>query len=361
MGAAVQKAITERLYSEVLARIDVGVLVLDQVNRIIYFRNRRAGKILDFIKASCEYDELSLMMMGELEQVKERGVTSSTQATVNCDHRSFSYRIHKIKDNAQYLLVVLQDVTDQSRLEAIDEASEMMNNISYVFSGIRHEIGNPLNSMKMALTVLKNNLAKFSKDEISVYLQRMTDDAAKMEVLLKSFKNFNMFEKPNTVCVDLVSFFDSLTLLLGADVRKKKISISMDILPEARWVLVDTRAMQHVAMNILANAIDALTGVDNPNLKIRGEAVGDKVFLSIIDNGCGMSPDLALNAFKPFYTTKPHGTGLGLVISKKMLSQMNCGIKLQSEQGVGTTITLSMPKCNPGERGENEAAVAYHQ
>lgn len=361
MTTVAQGAIKERLYSEVLAHIDVGIMILDQLNREIYFRNRRAGKILDFLKTSCEYDELSLMMMGELEQIKEKGVTSSNKAIVNCDRRAFSYKIHKIRDNKQYLLVVLQDITDQSRLEAIDEASEMMNNISYVFSGIRHEIGNPLNSMKMALTVLKNNLAKFSKDEISVYLQRMFDDAAKMEVLLKSFKNFNMFEKPNTVCVDLVSFFDSLTLLLGADVRKKRISISIDILPEARWVLVDTRAMQHVAMNILANAIDALTGVANPTLKIRGEAVGEKVFLSIIDNGCGMSPELTQDAFKPFYTTKAHGTGLGLVISKKMLGQMNCGIKLQSEEGVGTSVTLSMPKCDPGERGENEAMAAYHQ
>lgn len=356
-----QGAIKERLYSEVLAHIDVGILILDQLNGEIHFRNRQAAKILDFIKASCDYDELSLMMMGELEQIKEKGVTSSNQAIVNCDRRAFSYRIHRIKGNNQYLLVVLQDVTDQSRLEAIDEASEMMNNISYVFSGIRHEIGNPLNSIKMALTVLKNNLAKFSKEEISVYLQRMFDDAAKMEVLLKSFKNFNMFEKPNTVCVDLISFYDSLTLLLGADVRKKRISISMDILPEARWVLVDTRAMQHVAMNILANAIDALTGVANPTLKIRGEAVGEKVFLSIIDNGCGMSPELVQDAFKPFYTTKPHGTGLGLVISKKMLGQMGCGIKLQSEEGIGTTVTLSMPKCDPGERGVNEAMAAYHQ
>jgi C4-dicarboxylate-specific signal transduction histidine kinase len=301
------------------------------------------------------------MMMGELEQIKVRGVTSSTQTMVNCDHRSFSYRIHKVEDNQQYLVVILQDVTDQSRLEAIDEASEMMNNISYVFSGIRHEIGNPLNSMKMALTVLKNNLAKFSKDEISVYMQRMFDDVAKMEALLKSFKNFNMFEKPNTVCVDLESFFESLTLLLGSDVRKKKISISTDILPEARWVLVDTRALQHVAMNILANAIDALTGIDRPTLKIRGEAVGDTVFLSIIDNGCGMSADLVQNVFKPFFTTKPHGTGLGLVISKKMLGQMNCSINLQSEEGGGTTITLGMPKGHPGERGGKEALAAYHQ
>jgi C4-dicarboxylate-specific signal transduction histidine kinase len=133
------------------------------------------------------------------------------------------------------------------------------------------------------------------------------------------------------------------------------------VLPEARYVTVDTRALQHVAMNLLANALDALEGIDNPSLKIRGEAIGERVFLSLIDNGCGMPAELVENAFKPFFTTKPHGTGLGLVISKKMLAQMNCDIKLQSMQGMGTTMTLGMPKSKSAGAVTTEAESVYHQ
>lgn len=351
----------EKIFSDILGKVETGVIVLDQMNRRISFRNRQADKIWEFIRATFDYEELSAMMFNELGQIKNDNVSCSDRSRINCDHRSFSYRVCHIEGTAQYVAVIIDDVTDQNRLEAIDEASEMMNNISNVFSGIRHEIGNPLNSMKMALTVLKMNLEKFSKEEIKVYMDRMTDDAAKMESLLKSFKNFNMFEKPNTVRVDLASFFKSLTQLLGADVKKKKINISIDILPEGRWVTVDTRALQHVAMNILANALDAVDGVKNPTLKIRGEAVGKKVFLSIIDNGCGMPDELIENAFKPFFTTKLHGTGLGLVISKKMLGQMNCDIKVQSEKGVGTTITLTMPKAKTPQSDKIGSEVVYHQ
>lgn len=351
----------EQLFSEVLAKIETGIIILDQVNQQTYYRNHQADKIWDFIRASYDYEELSAMMFNELDQINGANAVCSIKSTINCDHRSFAYRVCRIEGSTQYVVVIVEDVTDQNRLEAIDEASEMMNNISNVFSGIRHEIGNPLNSMKMALTVLKMNLEKFSKDEIKVYMDRMTDDAAKMEALLKSFKNFNMFEKPNTVRVDLVSFFKSLTQLLGADVRKKNINISIDILPEGRWVTVDTRALQHVAMNILANALDALDGVEKPTLRIRGEAIGERVFMSLIDNGCGMPEELVANVFKPFYTTKPNGTGLGLVISKKMLAQMNCDITLQSEHGKGTTITLSMPKAIPPENDRVGAEPAYHQ
>ena len=351
----------EKLFAEVLGKIETGVIILDQIKRQIYFRNRQADKIWKFIQASYDYEELSAMMVNELDQIKNSDVACSDRSQVNCDHCSFAYWVCRIEGSKRYVAVIISDVTDQSRLEAIDEASEMMNNISNVFSGIRHEIGNPLNSMKMALTVLKMNLEKFSKDEIKVYMDRMIDDVAKMESLLQSFKRFNRFEKPNTERVDLVSFFISLTQLLGADVRKKNIDISIDVLPEARWVTVDTRALQHVAMNILANALDALDCSANPTLKIRGETIGETVFLSIIDNGCGMPADLVENAFKPFFTTKPHGTGLGLVISKKMLAQMNCDIKILSEKGQGTTINLSMPKAKPPADDRVGAESVYHQ
>ena len=354
-------SIKEKIFDDVLNKISTGVIILDQVNREIFFRNRHAEDVWEFIQGASDFEELSAMMFNELNQVKKTDVICSDLSTITCDHRSFAYKICRMNGTNQYVSVIIDDVTDQSRLEAIDEASEMMNNISYLFSGIRHEMGNPLNSIKMALTVLKNNLHKFSKDEVRVYMDRMFDDAAKMEALLKSFKNFNMFEKPNTVRVDLDDFFHSLTKLLGADVKKKKIDISIDVLPEARWVIVDTRALQHVSMNILANALDALDGVEGPKLKIRGEAVGEKVFLSVIDNGCGMPDEMVDNAFKPFYTTKPHGTGLGLVISKKMLSQMSCGIKLQSERGSGTTVTLSMPKADPPEEEKSAGSEAYYQ
>lgn len=351
----------EQLFFNVLGKIDTGVVILDQINRQVYYRNHQANKIWDFIQASFDYEALNTLMITELKQIQSVDVACSDTSTINCDHRSFSYRVCRIDGSEQYVAIIIDDITDQSRLEAIDEASEMMNNFSNVFSGIRHEIGNPLNSMKMALTVLKTNLEKFSKTEIKIYMDRMSDDAAKMEALLKSFKNFNMFEKPHTIRVDLVLFFQSLTRLLGADVKKKNLDISIDVLPEARWVMVDTRALQHVAMNLLANALDALDGVEKPTLKIVGEAVGEKVFLSLIDNGCGMPAELVENAFKPFFTTKPHGTGLGLVISKKMLAQMNCDIKLQSEKGRGTTVTLSMPKAAPPDGDVASGEAVYHQ
>jgi len=346
------------IFIEVLRNIETGIIILDTGGSNVFFINNHAARILEFIKTPADFDSLSLFFANELEDITSGG-KKSAKTVVNCDHRAFGYTLYSMEKEKNLVMVFIQDITDQSRLDAIDEASEMMNNISYLFSGIRHEIGNPINSMKMAMTVLNNGLSRFSEDDIRVYLKRMSDDIARMESLLKSFKNFNMFEKPKTKAVDLADFFNSLTRLIGADVRNKDISISVDILPEARWARVDARALQHVAMNLLANAMDALEGRPVKTLKITGEAVGEVVLLSIADSGCGMSPDLLKDIFKPFYTTKPHGTGLGMVISKKMLAQMNCGIEISSQEGVGTTVTLTLPRCDPPAGVSQDPAVRY--
>jgi C4-dicarboxylate-specific signal transduction histidine kinase len=165
-----------------------------------------------------------------------------------------------------------------------------------------------------------------------------------MEALLKSLKNFSMFETPRTSDIDLAMFFDNLMQLLGADIRAKKVEIRIEIAPDAKRIMVDPRALQHVTMNLFANALDAMAETPEPVLLVRSQSRGNVILLSITDNGCGMSEELSRDAFKPFFTTKPHGTGLGLVISKKMLTQMHCGIELVSEKGLGTTFHLTLPK-----------------
>lgn len=332
------------IFTDVLRDIDTGLIILDTINRDVFFKNKHAVKILEPLKAVHDYNGLCNLLCADLDNLQKPGRTRSRQTIIRYEHRVLGYTVYRLPGDKRYISVFIQDITDRHRLAAIDEATEMMNNIGCLFSGIRHEIGNPLNSIKMALTVLQNNIHKYSPEEIDVYFHRISGEITKMEALLKSFKNFSMFEIPKTSDVDLTMFFDSLMHLLGGDIKSKNIDVQFDLAPDAQRAMVDTRALQHVTMNLFANAIDAMADVPNPQLVVRSRNQGDVIQLIIADNGCGMSDDLVRDAFKPFFTTKPHGTGLGLVISKKMLAQMNCGIDLESVKGKGTTFILTLPK-----------------
>ncbi len=332
------------IFTDVLRNIDTGLIILDTLEKKVFFKNAHAVKILEPLKASHDYEGLAALLCNDLNPLQQPGRTRSRQTVIHYEHRALGYTVYRIPGDQRHISIFIQDITDRHRLAAIDEATEMMNNIGCLFSGIRHEIGNPLNSIKMALTVLQKNIHKYSPEEIDVYFDRISGEICKMETLLKSLKSFSMFETPRISDIDLAMFFDNLMQLLGADIHAKKVEVRLEFAPDAKRIMVDPRALQHVTMNLMANAVDAMAETPNPLLLVQSQSRGNVILLSITDNGCGMSEELKRDVFKPFFTTKPNGTGLGLVISNKMLTQMHCGIELLSEKGVGTTFHLTLPK-----------------
>lgn len=329
-------------FLDILRNIETGVILLDLQEQEIIFFNQYANKVLSYMRVAVTFPAIYKMLQ-DAEDPPDQARGGHIKSKISSRNRVFSSMIYNLAGNSRYLCFFLQDTTDQSRLEAMDEATELMNNIGFVFSGIRHEIGNPINSIKMALTVLQNSFTRFSSDEIETYLQRIYDEVAKMEVLLKSFKHFNMFEKPKTTVVNLLDFIEDFFKLMEADIKGRHIVLDFHLSHEDRWIKVDQRALQHVLMNLIVNALDALSRQDDGHLCLKSHGDGHNVYLTIADNGCGMSTETLANVFKPFYTTKQGGTGLGMAISKKMLSQMNCTIDISSLEGRGTSITLTFP------------------
>jgi PAS domain S-box-containing protein len=246
--------------------------------------------------------------------------------------------------NIRNYVAIKRDITDKLRLESIAEAVNTMNNIGYVFSGIRHEIGNPINSIKMTLGVLKRNFDKYDKADILEYIERALSESARVEYLLKTLRNFNMYETPELQNIDLRSFFDKFSSLVKGDLSLKKgIDFRVSVEQGAEFSYADPRALQQILLNICNNAADALEGRPGPSIEIKVTKLSDMILIRVNDNGAGISMEEQANLFKPFYTTKVNGTGLGLVIVKKMLAGMNGIIEIRSEKNVGTTMDIIIP------------------
>jgi hypothetical protein len=119
------------------------------------------------------------------------------------------YSIYLISET--YLWIYISDITEKMRLSSIAEAVNTMNNFGYIFSGIRHELGNPINSIKTSLTVCKKNLQTYPRD-YQEFIDRSLSDLACVEALLKDLKNFSsMHENPE--CRRLyLSFMDNFAM-----------------------------------------------------------------------------------------------------------------------------------------------------
>ena len=112
-------------------------------------------------------------------------------------------------------------------------------------------------------------------------------------------------------------------------------------------VFSDPGHLQQILINVLMNAIQALSGCENPQLAIFTQSAQSGAAtnsLSIRDNGPGMKRETIEKAFEPFYSLRPGGTGLGLFISHELAMSNRIGMELLSEAGAGTEIRLSFPR-----------------
>lgn len=221
---------------------------------------------------------------------------------------------------------------------------DMMKSLKYIFSGIRHEIGNPINSIKMTVSVLKENIHRFPKEKVIEYIDRVLTETDRVEYLLKSLKNFSTFENLFLTDVDLSDFMKKILAQITPGLKEKGIHFKYHISPEVGKIHTDARALHQVLQNLLENAADALEETKGPVISIDVAAVPGKRRFIITDNGHGIPPARNEEIFKPFFTTRTRRTGLGLSIVQTILTRMNGTIEIHSEIDTGTSIIFHIPE-----------------
>jgi PAS domain S-box-containing protein len=346
---------SEERYRTLIETMNEG-LGMDDENGLLVYANDRLCEMLGY-----SLDEIiGRPVLSFFDEKNQKVLREQVEKRMSGENAS--YRLEWVKKDGQKIITlvsprgifnsagkyrgsfaVITDVTEKLRLESIAQAVNTMDNIGFIFSGVRHEIGNPVNSIKMALSVLKQNLDSYSKETIKEYADRMLSEIVRMEYLLKAMKSFNLFETIEPIDINMTTFLDDFLRLTTGDFAKRGIRIETDI-AKTLWAYIDPRAFQQVLLNVMTNASDALNGRENGRITVRASKLRDMINISVEDNGSGMSEDQVEDLFKPFYTTKEKGTGLGLVISKKMMTKMKGFIEVISEKDKGTIVDLFVPE-----------------
>jgi signal transduction histidine kinase len=330
----------ECVFAEVMQTGNLGIIVIDLAAERTLFVNPAARKILDGSAADGDFEALrSLLEIGDGSRIADGGSLPGTPVALGA--RLLGYTTYRSR---HFVWILLRDITEKTRLEAVAEALELTNNLGYVFSAVRHELGNPINSMKVALGLLSSNAETLPREVMADYFRRMNAEVARIESLLASLKTYALHEKPNTVSVDLGQVVLEFEAMYGDEFRNKGMAFELDFPRDGTGALCDPRAVQHVLLILLSNAADALRDIPEPRIRVRIVPRENYVVLEVADNGRGMTSDELTRVFAPFFTTKSQGTGLGLVIAKKTLSKMNATLHLESTPGRGTTAVVSLPK-----------------
>ena len=342
-----------KLYSVIEQASDATVIV--DRNGMIEYVNQVAERLLGCGRESLSGTSITLakpelaaetLFKEIMPHLRSHSYWRSTYSTKQCGEIcQEELTVSKLVDTDGRLtnyVFIFRDVTETRQLESIAEAINLMENVGYIFSGIRHELGNPINSVKMALTVLKKNYLTWDDEQVHLFISRCLQELGRVEYLLRTLKNFSLHESAEIEEVDIADLLQKFCSLAASDLTGRGAEINIEAAAGLR-VLCDPRALHQVLINLVANAADALAETSDGRINIKAWATRNRINLLIDDNGPGMTEKQMSNLFKPFYTSKAGGTGLGLVIVRKMLVNMGGTIDIESEQGRGTQVFLTLP------------------
>jgi signal transduction histidine kinase len=253
----------------------------------------------------------------------------------------------ELRDKLEELNVKQQLLIQKSRLESLGELS----------AGLAHEINQPLSIISLAMENI--NYKQAQKATTSEYLEKkfntITQNINKIRELIDHFRIFSrdqgtiMFEH-----VDVNQVILNALSMIGSQLSYRNINIKTDLAENIGCTLGNPSRLEQVILNLLSNSRDAVEEMDEKRgseghlkeIRIRTWDDKGRIFITVWDNGTGISSDNISRIFNPFFTTKSvgSGTGLGLPIVYGIIREMKGEITAHSEEGVFTEIRINLPQ-----------------
>lgn len=228
--------------------------------------------------------------------------------------------------------------------------SEKLSAIGLLTSGIIHEIQSPLTGIHLSLNTVRDNI---QDQEMKNILEHILITIKKPMRMAGELLGFVKPSKPRTEEVDANELIQSVLLLIEKQAEKQRVLISREFGQELPLISVDPDSVRQVFLNLMLNAMQAMPSGGNIRILTGSCDAGETLFISFIDNGAGIPHDGVNQLFKPFFTTKKDGTGLGLYISKGIIDSYGGEIAVKTEPSKGSEFTIKLP-VNRKNRGLSE-------
>jgi PAS domain S-box-containing protein len=254
------------------------------------------------------------------------------------------------------LLSIIRDLTERNQMQARLLQADRMAAVGTLAAGVAHEINNPLAYAITNLEVLERTLRRIESgspevlaaeiDSARQMLDIAREGVGRVRAIVRDLKTFSRADDLQRGPVDVRVVLDSCINMATAELRHRaRIVRRYDEVP---LVLASESRLAQVFLNLLVNAAQAFEHGSPDRNEIRVATSTDEegqVLVEVADNGAGIPPALQARIFDPFVTTKPlgEGTGLGLFISREIVSGLGGSIRAESDVGVGTRLCVTLP------------------
>lgn len=311
----------------ILNSVADGVFGIDREDRVIFW-NAAAEKMTGYSVEDVIGKPLQLFTcLTENVFCKKDGTTIPV-----------AYIIEPIIDQGEEIgsVITFSDITEQKQTEDLIRTSERLSVAGQLAAGIAHEIRNPLTAIKGFLKLLETDL-----EDKRYYVDIMLSEMQRMELILSELLVLAKPQEAAPEVGDLEELLEHVTTLLSTQGNLHNILIRVDYGEGIPPVACDKNQLKQVFINFIKNAMEAMPKGGEIRIVVRRWQ--QKVILRFIDQGCGIPEDQLKKIGQPFFTTKEKGTGLGFMISKKIIEEHGGSLSIASKLNEGTTIEVSLP------------------
>jgi signal transduction histidine kinase len=232
-------------------------------------------------------------------------------------------------------LVIVRDLDPVQRLESVVDNSERLARLGGLFSGVAHQIRNPLNAITLELELLSQD-ARASKP-VEDHVHAVREEMSRIDLVIEALMRFM---RPGQLKIERVAANDLLSEV-ARSVNEPRIEVRCELDPAAAFVKADRAVLMEALRNIVQNAVDAMpTG---GKLRLTSALVDGFVELAISDTGEGIAPEHLEDIFQLYFTTKEDGNGVGLPLALRAVDLHGGTLNIESKLSQGTSVRIRLP------------------
>lgn len=243
-------------------------------------------------------------------------------------------------------VVLVRDVTLARAREESERESSRTDAVRDLAAGVAHEIGNPLNAISLNLQLLAREFRREPDEGRRARLlhdiSTAQNEVKRLEGIIKGFLSALRPAKLNLVPGTLLDPLTDTLDAMKAQFEDRRIETALNLPTALPTVLVDRAQMEQVFFNLIKNALEAMK--DGGSLDIEVSSDDHDVRVVFSDNGSGMDAATLAHIFEPYQTSKKHGSGLGLMLSRRIVHAHGGEIDVESKPGAGTVFTVRIPR-----------------
>lgn len=341
-----EKGFLETIFNAILE----GVIVTDPKGRIIWLNRAACGFF------AIEADTSMGRPLAEVVRGLDLEAITTSGQTVNRDLEVFYpenrilnfYVVPLLDDDGDEVVgqaVILRDTTESRRSTEETIESERFSALTLLAAGVAHEIGNPLNSLNIHLQLLERRARKLPAKQRAQFEESLAvtrGEVTRLDHIIMQFLRAIRPQPLETRREDLNALVGESLAFLEPELRDRDILVDSHFAEHLPPAEVDREQLKQAFYNVIRNALQAMkaggilrvcTGLDETHF-----------WISFTDNGGGISAENMSRIFQPYFTTKSGGTGLGLLIVRRIVRAHGGEVAIESADGKGLTFTIRLPR-----------------